>query len=156
MRRSGLLMFYIFAHLTTVMDSSSEFQQLAFAPGVTVEGQFLASLAPPRESVCSCRAKSTKARRTADETAASSTLPGRDQTGTEEMLWQGGIEDSQRFWHVRVRCVTCCSNFSPRVLLLHDSAFTCGVHCLHDSTFTCGLDCLYVPIRSFVLKFIRC
>ena len=88
-----LLMLYIFAHLTTVMDSSSEFHQLAFAHGATVEGQFLASLAPATRggSACSCRDK------------ASTSAKARASGGGEDTMWHGGVDDSQRFFRVRVR-----------------------------------------------------
>ena len=36
------------------MDSSSEFNQLGFAPGITIEGQYLASLVPTRSSSSKC------------------------------------------------------------------------------------------------------
>lgn len=88
-----LLMLYIFAHLTTVMDSSSEFHQLAFAHGATVEGQFLASLAPATRdgSTCSCRDTA--------ETSAKARASG----GGEDTMWLGGVDDSQRFFRVMVK-----------------------------------------------------
>ena len=106
-----LLMLYIFAHLTTVMDSSSEFHQLAFAHGATVEGQFLASLAPATRggSTCSCRDK------------AGTSAKARASGGEEDTMWHGGLDDSQRFFRVRVR--PSHSNYSwPRVLWLCTSA----------------------------------
>jgi hypothetical protein len=98
-----LLMLYIFAHLTTVMDSSSEFHQLAFAHGATVEGQFLASLAPATRgaSTCSCRNK------------AGTSAKSRASGGGEDTKWHGGVDDSQRFFRVRVR--PSHSNYSWRL-----------------------------------------
>eukprot|EP00960_Hanusia_phi_P076254 768536-Hanusia_phi.AAC.14 len=54
MKRSSLLFYCIFAYLKTLMDSSSEFNQLGFAPGVTIEGQYLASLVPTRSFSSKC------------------------------------------------------------------------------------------------------
>lgn len=49
------LIFCIFAGKQTLLDTSSEFDQLSFAPGVTMEGQFLASLAPSSSRLgCVC------------------------------------------------------------------------------------------------------
>lgn len=93
-----LLMLYIYAHLTTVMDSSSEFHQLAFAHGVTVEGQFLASLAPATrgEATCPCRAAQ-------DNVMTASASSNQGASGVkDESMWNAGADDSQRFWRVRL------------------------------------------------------
>lgn len=101
MKRSALLTCCMCACLTTMMDSSSEFQHLAFAPGVTVEGQFLASLAPPRESVCTCRASSAH--------AASDKRSARQHTlgDASEEQWGATTQKlenvHERFWRVLVR-----------------------------------------------------
>ena len=94
-----LLMLYIYAHLTTVMDSSSEFHQLAFAHGVTVEGQFLASLAPATrgEATCPCRAAQDNVM-----TAGASAKQGASAV-KDETTRHARADDSQRFWRVRVR-----------------------------------------------------
>ena len=89
MKRSALLTCCICAYLTTMMDSSSEFQHLAFAPGVTVEGQFLASLAPPRESVCACRASPATA------------VPEKQSAKPERLEEPENVHE--RFWRVLVR-----------------------------------------------------
>jgi hypothetical protein len=100
MKRSALLTSCICAYLTTMMDSSSEFQHLAFAPHVTVEGQFLASLAPPRDSVCACRAPSVKA---APDHRAATVAPGLDDsTGRQEAKMQEPEGVHERFWRVLV------------------------------------------------------
>ena len=122
-----LLMLYIFAHLTTVMDSSSEFHQLAFAHGATVEGQFLASLAPATRggSTCSCRDK------------AGTSAKARASGGGEDTMWHGGVDDSQRFFRVRVR--PSHSTYSwPRVLCAQGYApARCGAEHTHTRRCRC-------------------
>jgi len=90
---------------TTLMDSSSEFQKLSFAPGVTVEGQFLASLAPPRESKCDCKPR-VMAADVGPTEAARPQQPflekEQGQSWETEETQSGVSEDSQRFWHVLV------------------------------------------------------
>jgi hypothetical protein len=97
---------------TTLMDSSSEFQKLSFAPGVTVEGQFLASLAPdrtPRESKCDCKPR-VMAPHVVGPTDAARPQPlsqpllekEHGQAWETEATQSGVSEDSQRFWHVLV------------------------------------------------------
>ena len=89
---------------TTLMDSSSEFQKLSFAPGVTVEGQFLASLAPPRESKCDCKPRVMAAHVGPTDAARPQPLLETEQgQAWETEATQSGVsEDSQRFWHVLV------------------------------------------------------
>lgn len=127
-----LLMLYIFAHLTTVMDSSSEFHQLAFAHGVTVEGQFLASLAPATrgEATCPCRAAQENVM-----TAGASSKESANR-GKDEAMWNAGADDSQRFWRVRVReCLTpplhlflASPRSAARRAVRHSSSLQCRAH----------------------------
>lgn len=112
MKRSWLLLCCMFAvHPTTIIDSSSEFQQLAFAPGVTVEGQFLASLAPERDTTCACPASSQPM---TPAVAPSPDMDGR--AARQEAAWRKGgagvtqpsldrgseREDAGRFWRVHL------------------------------------------------------
>mmetsp|Transcript_31707 Transcript_31707/g.46364 ORF Transcript_31707/g.46364 Transcript_31707/m.46364 type:complete len:171 (-) Transcript_31707:574-1086(-) len=94
MKTSGLLIVCIFACLATAMDSSAEFHHLAFGPGVSVEGQFLASLAPQRDCVCSTN------RQTAVPPAASAPRPSEEDGVADEVVLGGAEDDTQRYWHV--------------------------------------------------------
>ena len=102
-----LLTCLICAYLTTLMDSSSEFQHLSFAPGVTVEGQFLASLAPQRErtSACSCPGPSIFSSQTTSPASAPLLEKRTKNEREEEAISRGTGQDythAQRFWHVLV------------------------------------------------------
>jgi ATP-dependent Clp protease adapter protein ClpS len=95
----------MFVYLTTVMDSSSEFHHLAFPPGVTIEGQFLASLAPSREPTCECQARPSAAGGGGKGLAVGkSSFSTQRATDSSKFgaVWDGGSEGSQRFWHVRL------------------------------------------------------
>jgi len=124
MKTSGLLIVCIFACLATAMDSSAEFHHLAFGPGVSVEGQFLASLAPQRDCVCSAN------RQTAVPPTASAPRPSEEDGVADEVVLGGAEDDTQRYWHVLVRFLCaflfpstlCCKSFTCEPTLLRACA----------------------------------
>mmetsp|Transcript_52720 Transcript_52720/g.107548 ORF Transcript_52720/g.107548 Transcript_52720/m.107548 type:complete len:177 (-) Transcript_52720:245-775(-) len=67
MRKSTFLTYFIFVYLKTLMDSSSEVNELSSHQGPSIEGQFIASLLPPRSQTrdCTCTISQSGVRQSA-------------------------------------------------------------------------------------------